>query len=95
MTHFRAGFSQIDITPPVGGSSFFGAATVGVHLPLRARIAILDDEERRVVLVALDLPVLPSEAVPDCGARLPMPPEWPRATSSLAVPTPIAARGCG
>jgi neutral ceramidase len=62
MTRCHAGFSQIDITPPVGGTSPFGAAIVGVHLPLQARVAILDDGERRVVLVSLDLTFLPNEA---------------------------------
>jgi neutral ceramidase len=68
MTRVRAGFAQIDITPPVGVPSFSGARTVGVHLPLQARVAILDDGERRVVLVALDLPLLPSKAVPGLRA---------------------------
>jgi neutral ceramidase len=65
MTRFRAGFTQIDITPPVGGvQAVLSVATVGVHLPLQARVTILDDRDRRVVLVALDLPSLPTKAVP-------------------------------
>jgi neutral ceramidase len=68
MTRVRAGFAQIDITPPVGVPSVSDTVTVGVHLPLQARVAILDDGERRVVLVALDLPFLPSEAVPGLRA---------------------------
>lgn len=70
MTSYRAGFSEIDITPPIGGSRqvpYLPAASIrGVQWPLRGRVALFEDGERRAAIVALDLISL----LPETASRL-------------------------
>src|SRR5438067_2287037 len=55
----RAGASEIDITPPVGlpmdGYMARVGVSQGIHDPLLAQVLVLDDANRRVALVALDV----------------------------------------
>jgi len=63
----KAGVAKIDITPPVGSqmAGFEGRAfgALAVHDPLWARALVLDDGERRVALVALDICEVSEELV--------------------------------
>jgi hypothetical protein len=57
---WRAGFSRVDITPPPGSVTKSvrspGTGTIDVSwIPLTARVAIIEDESTRCVIVALDL----------------------------------------
>lgn len=59
----RVGFGRADITPEVGGGSKpvylagygQGREATGVHDPLWARAVVLEDGERRIALVSVDL----------------------------------------
>jgi len=59
MRTLRAGVTEVDITPPIGGllqgygSRDHGAE--GIHDSLRAQALVLDDGKRRVAIVACDL----------------------------------------
>jgi len=63
----RAGFSEIEVTPPVGGRMgrlFIGVLkTEGVKWPLKARIAVFDDGRQRVGIIGLDQSFLLPPAV--------------------------------
>src|SRR5713226_9330314 len=56
---FFAGASEVDITPPVGlpmdGYMARVGVSQGVHDPLLAQVLVLDDANRRVALVAMDV----------------------------------------
>ena len=59
MTTLHAGASAVDITPPAGGlmDGYGGRAqgSEGVHDPLTARVAVLDDRSTRIAIVSCDL----------------------------------------
>ena len=55
---FRAGFAQVDITPPVGSSLagyFHDRVATRVRDPLHAKAMVLDSDGTRLALVACDL----------------------------------------
>lgn len=57
-TPLQAGVSRVDITPEPGGFLFGHSSNIvseGVHIPLFARTLVLEDEEKVVALVAVDL----------------------------------------
>jgi hypothetical protein len=54
----RAGFGQVEITPPLGldiAGSLSPTASRGTRDPLFARALVLDDGRTRAALVSLDL----------------------------------------
>ena len=63
----RIGFSEAEITPPLGAPMAGYAARIGsaesIHDPLSIQAVVLGDGERRIALVALDLRRLASERV--------------------------------
>lgn len=64
---FKAGFSKVCISPPVGAAlAGFAArenASVGVHDDLYARALVLENEDAAVAFVCVDVLALPSEFV--------------------------------
>jgi hypothetical protein len=62
-----AGVCETDITPPIGvwmvGYGGRPTGCVGVHDPLYARALVVDNGERRLVLVVADIIALPDEMV--------------------------------
>jgi hypothetical protein len=69
----RLGFGQVDITPaaglPIAGMPGSPVGT-GVQWPLRGRVLLADDGERRAAVVCLDLMALPATAVAELRAVL-------------------------
>ncbi|RLI37129.1 hypothetical protein DRO55_02020 [Candidatus Bathyarchaeota archaeon] len=63
----KAGFSKVDITPPVGvylsGYILRGEPSQGVHDNLHARALVLDDGKTRVTVVSADLTGLFMESI--------------------------------
>ena len=70
----RAGVARIDITPPNGYPfSSWGLRTgvaVGIHDPLLAQALVLDDGERMVAIVALDICNVAREFTNDVRRRV-------------------------
>jgi hypothetical protein len=53
----RAGFAQVDITPPIGAiiTGPMGPASTGIADPLKARAMVVQNGERRLAIVGVDL----------------------------------------
>ena len=53
----RAGFAQVDITPPIGAiiTGPMGPASTGTDDPLRARAMVVQNGERKLAIVGVDL----------------------------------------
>ncbi|MBD3188780.1 hypothetical protein GF325_18270 [Candidatus Bathyarchaeota archaeon] len=68
MSKFKAGFQEIDITPPIGTTALAGYGGLkkfaqGINDPLKASCIVLELQETRLAIVSLDLVGLLPETV--------------------------------
>ncbi len=74
LTRLRAAAAQVDITPPPGlpmdGYIARVEVSVGVHDPLSGQILVLEDDQRRIAIVTLDVLAISAQAAAILRARI-------------------------
>ncbi len=73
MTVLRAGTGRADITPPCGMPMLWEARrglAIGIHDPLLAQALVLDDGQRQIALITLDLVTVSRKLTDDIRARV-------------------------
>ncbi len=91
----RVGCGRADITPEPGLPMVGMPGSPrgeGVEWPLRSRVFLVDDGERRIALVCLDLIALWLSTSPSCGSGLPSRAGSILRTSSSPAATRIVRR---